>query len=139
MGRRRRAREAALQVLYQLEITEQDAEKALVQWQEHFATGDEEKELEERLIRGVVEHVKEIDRLIEVSSEHWHLERMALIDRSILRMAAFELLYCDDIPPKATLNEAVDLGKRFGSEESGSFVNGILDRILHEVAHRRNP
>lgn len=75
-------------------------------------------------------HAQEIDRLIEQYSEHWRLGRIAPIDRNILRIAIFELVYCDEIPPKVTLNEAIELGKEFGSDESGSFINGILDRIL---------
>ncbi len=90
----------------------------------------------ERLVLGVLEHCKEIDQLIEKYSENWHLDRMNIIDRAILRMAAFELLYCGEIPPKVTLNEAIELGKRFGSEDSGSFINGILDRIQNEVIRK---
>ncbi len=83
-----------------------------------------------------MEHREKIDRLIEERSEHWRLDRMTIIDRNILRIAIFELLYCSEVPPKVTLNEAIDLGKRFGSEESGSFVNGILDRIQNEVVRK---
>ena len=78
----------------------------------------------------------EIDRLIEQYSENWRLDRMSVIDRNILRMAAFELLYCEEIPPKVTLNEAIDLGKRYGSGDSGSFINGILDRIQNEFVRK---
>ncbi len=90
----------------------------------------------ERIVLGVLEHVGEIDQLIQRFSENWRLERIDFIDRNILRMAIFELLYCEEIPPKVTLNEAIDLGKKFGSEASGSFINGILDRILREAIHK---
>jgi N utilization substance protein B len=90
----------------------------------------------ERLVLGVLKHCKEIDRLIEKYSENWRLDRMPIIDRAILRMATFELLYCEEVPPKVTLNEAIELGKRFGSEDSGSFINGILDRIQNEVVRK---
>ena len=136
MGKRRRSREFALQVLYQLEITKQDALRTLAQFQEHFSEGVERDDFVERLVLGVSEHRKEIDRLIERYSENWRLDRMNTIDRNILRMAAFELLYCEDIPPKVTLNEAIDLGKRYGTDESGSFINGILDRIQNEVIRK---
>ena len=136
MGKRRRSREFALQVLYQLEITKQDALRTLAQFQEHFSEGVERDDFVERLVLGVSEHRKEIDRLIEQYSENWRLDRMNMIDRNILRMAAFELLYCEDIPPKVTLNEAIDLGKRYGTDESGSFINGILDRIQNEVIRK---
>ena len=136
MGKRRRSREFALQVLYQLEITKQDALRTLAQFQENFSEGVERDDFVERLVLGVSEHRKEIDRLIERYSENWRLDRMNMIDRNILRMAAFELLYCEDIPPKVTLNEAIDLGKRYGTDESGSFINGILDRIQNEVIRK---
>jgi N utilization substance protein B len=90
----------------------------------------------EHLVNGVLDHCKEIDQLIERYSENWRLDRMNLIDRAILRIATFELLYCEEIPPRVTLNEAIELGKRFGSEDSGSFINGILDRIQKEAAHK---
>ena len=90
----------------------------------------------ERLVLGVLEHCQEIDRLIEKYSENWRLVRMNIVDRTILRMAIFELLYCEEIPPKATLNEAIELGKRYGSEDSGSFINGILDRIQNEAVRK---
>jgi N utilization substance protein B len=136
LGKRRRSREFALQVLYQLEITKQDALRTLAQFQEHFSEGVERDDFVERLVLGVSEHRKEIDRLIERYSENWRLDRMNMIDRNILRMAAFELLHCEDIPPKVTLNEAIDLGKRYGTDESGSFINGILDRIQNEVIRK---
>ena len=136
MGKRRRSREFALQVLYQLEITKQGALQAMVQLRENFLPGEEEDEFTKRIVLGVTEHRQEIDRLIEERSENWRLNRMTIIDRNILRIAIFELLYCGDIPPKVTLNEAIDLGKRYGSEESGSFINGILDRIQNEVIRK---
>ena len=74
-------------------------------------------------------HREELDRLIEESSDNWSLSRMSKVDISILRLAVFELLYCDDIPSKVTMNEAIDLGKIFGAENSGSFINGILDAL----------
>ncbi|MDP3015937.1 MAG: transcription antitermination factor NusB [Deltaproteobacteria bacterium] len=136
MGKRRRSREFALQVLYQLEITKQGALQAMVQLRENFSLGEGEDEFTKRIVLGVTEHRQEIDRLIEERSENWRLDRMTIIDRNILRIAIFELLYCGDIPPKVTLNEAIDLGKRYGSEESGSFINGILDRIQNEVIRK---
>jgi len=133
---RRKSREFALQVLYQLDITKQDTIKTLAQFQDHFSGNEERDEFMERLVLGVLEHCQEIDRLIEKYSENWRLVRMNIIDRAILRMAIFELLYCEEIPPKATLNEAIELGKRYGSEDSGSFINGILDRIHNEAVRK---
>ncbi len=105
----------------------------MTQWMEHFSLSEGKDEFAERIVLGVLEHSQELDGLIERYSEHWRLDRMNIVDRNILRMATFELLHCDDIPPKVTLNEAIDLGKRFGSEDSGSFINGILDRIQKEA------
>ena len=136
MGRRRRSREFALQVLYQIEISKQDAIKVVAQFQGHFFTGAERDDFLEHLVLGVSKHRQKIDRLIEQYSENWRLDRMNLIDRNILRMAAFELLYCKEIPPKVTLNEAIDLGKRYGTDDSGAFINGILDRIQNEAIRK---
>lgn len=88
------------------------------------------------LVLGVLEHCDELDRLIEKYSENWRLDRINIIERNILRMALFELLYCGEIPPKVSINEAIDLGKRYGSDDSGSFINGILDRIQDEVVRK---
>jgi N utilization substance protein B len=136
LRRRRKSREFALQVLYQLNITKQEAITALTRFQEHFSPDGEADEFLEHLVLGVLEHCQEFDRLIEQYSENWRLDRINMIDRNILRMALFELLYCEGIPPKVTLNEAIDLGKRYGSEDSGSFINGILDRIQNEVVRK---
>jgi len=119
-----------------LNISKQEALTAITQFQEHFASGGETDTFQRRLVLGVLEHCSELDRLIKKYSEHWCLDRINLIERNILRMAIFELLYCEEIPPKVTLNEAIDLGKRYGSEDSGSFINGILDRIQHEVVRK---
>jgi N utilization substance protein B len=136
LSRRRRSREFALQVLYQLDITPRDPEAALARIREHFSRAAERDEFAERIVMGVLNNREETDRLIERYSEHWRLGRMNMIDRNILRMACFELLHCDEIPPKVTMNEAIDLGKRYGTEGSGSFINGILDRIQNEVVRK---
>jgi transcription antitermination protein NusB len=136
LGRRRKSRECALQVLYQLNITKQDAAAAFTQFEENFGPVGVADDFVKRLVRGVLEHRLDLDRLIEQYSEHWRIDRIDLIDRNILRLALFELLYCEEIPPKVTINEAIDLGKRFGSEDSGSFINGILDRVQNEVIRK---
>ncbi len=136
MRKRRKSRESALQVLYQWDLTRQDTQKGLSHFKEHFSSNEENDPFLEQIVRGVLRHRKEIDQLIEQYSENWRLNRIAPIDHSILRIAIFELLYCDEIPPKVTLNEAVDLGKQYGSEDSGRFINGILDRILNEVVQK---
>jgi transcription antitermination protein NusB len=139
LGKRRKAREFALQVLYQGNIAKQGMGQTSAQLWRHFSPEQEQDAFAEQLIRGVLEHGEEIDRLIVQSSEHWRLDRMSIIDRNVLRIALYELLYCPDIPPKVTLNEAIDLAKQFGSEESGSFINGILDRIQKETVRKKDP
>ena len=89
-----------------------------------------------KLIKGVIENKARIDELIEKFSSNWKISRMGCVDRNILRIAAYEILYCHDIPPKVSINEAVDIGKLYGTEESGSFINGILDGIYRQQADK---
>jgi transcription antitermination protein NusB len=139
MGARRIGRERALQALYQLEMGALEPAAALeVAWASEPEEGTEETRTEARafaddLVGGVREHQEEIDRLLEEHSHNWRLDRMARVDRNVLRLAVYELRYREDIPKKVTLNEAVELGKRFGTEESSAFINGILDRIAQGV------
>lgn len=157
MHYRRKAREVALQVLYELDVRKIDAQEAIALFWKHFtapeevfetfwdyfedqeherkhhlksyAVSPEAKAFSSLLIAGAWENKDRIDQLISDCSEHWSLARMSKVDRSILRMAVYELLCCEDIPPKVTMNEAIDLGKTYGSENSGSFINGILDAL----------
>ena len=82
-----------------------------------------------KLVKGVLESQSELDKLIERFSKNWKISRMSCVDRNVMRIAVYELLYCEDIPPKVSINEAVDVGKKFGTEESGAFINGIMDSI----------
>lgn len=82
-----------------------------------------------KLVKGVLDARSELDALIERFSRNWKINRMSCVDRNVMRIAVYELLYCDDIPPKVSINEAVDVGKKFGTEESGAFINGIMDSI----------
>ena len=129
MSVRRRAREIALQVLYQLDISQGDPGEVLDLYWENFRPSPKAREFCQRLIEGVRRSREQIDPLIEENSENWTLKRMAAVDRNILRLATFELLYCPEIPFKATLNEAIELAKKFGSDDSSAFINGILDKI----------
>lgn len=124
------ARERALQCLYHLEVGQHQEEAAPSSFWEHFHPDDKGSAYFFRLTNGVRAHQAELDAYISRFSEHWRLERMAAIDRAILRLALFELLYCPEVPPKVAVNEAVELGKRFGAENSGAFINGILDSFL---------
>ena len=133
MGHRRKAREVTLKVLYQIDIAETEVEEAIELFWKCFDAPEDVCEFSSKLIRGVVEHIEDVDKTIKSCSEHWSLGRMAKVDRNILRMAVYELLYCNDIPPKVTLNEAIDLGKDYGSENSSSFINGILDALYAKL------
>jgi len=134
MGSRTKARECALQALYQLDTSGGDPREALRGVLSHFEESPSDGEtarFAEELVRGVQTERAQIDHLIQESSTNWKLERMARVDRNILRLAVYELLRRGDVPVRVTLNEAIELGKKYGSEESSAFVNGVLDRIAH--------
>lgn len=137
MRRRTKARELALQILYQVDIRKDGADILLEDlWQRERQTkraiNDSIQEFTTTLVTGTLKNLERIDALISSYAENWELDRMAVIDRNIIRMASFELLYLEDIPPKVSINEAVDLAKKYGDVDSGKFVNGILDRINKE-------
>lgn len=137
---RRKAREAAVQILYGLDVQERDPWEALEHYWQNFDRSEmpaEAREFAAELVTGTWERRDEIDGLIGSCSEHWSLPRMSKVDKAILRMAVYELRFCPGIPPKVALNEAIDLGKLFGSENSGAFINGILD-ALHGRFGREN-
>jgi N utilization substance protein B len=133
MGSRRKGREAALQVLYQIDTSGASAEQALSLFFAHLASSDEGSDFASELVRRAEVDHERIDALIRDVSHHWRLERMTRVDRNILRLGVAELLHCADVPRRVTLNEAVELAKRFGSEGSAGFVNGILDRIASDL------
>ncbi len=129
MKKRTRARELALQYLYQRDLLREGLETSA---EEFVRTEDAEgsaREFAVELIEGTKEHGTEIDEIIREVAQNWDLERMAVIDRNVLRLATYELLWCASIPPKVSINEAIELGKRYSTQNSGGFINGILDRI----------
>lgn len=126
---RSQCRELALQFLYQAEFAGERRAAELSRFWQHFRQGNKPPTYLLQLVEGVTIHLEELDALISRYSEHWRLERMAAVDRNLLRLAAYELLYEPRIPPKVVINEAVELAKLYGTEDSGAFVNGILDRI----------
>jgi N utilization substance protein B len=135
MGSRRRAREFAMQFLYSLELNPGDLDEHLEQFWVMNPADDSVRTFASTLVRGTIGHLDEIDGLIRRYTLNWELERIALIDRSCLRLALYEMLYDDDIPPVVSINEAVDIAKRFSTAESGKFVNGILDKVrVEEIA-----
>jgi len=129
MGIRRKGRELALQALYQMELTGDDSPAALEFFLTHFEGNPRARDFARRLVSGVVSHRQEIDRLIEQSADHWRLTRMAKVDLTVLRMATYELLFCPDIPMNVSIDEAIEIGKRYGSGDSATFINGALDHV----------
>ena len=125
--KRRRAREYALQMLFQSEFIESNEEFSVF-W-EGKEVDQEIIEFANRIVRGTRNNLEDIDNAIKASAEHWVLERMAAVDRNILRAGTYELLYGDDIPQAVAINEAIEVAKKFSSSESASFINGILDRV----------
>jgi len=123
----------AVKVLYQADMSGVSIAEAFQLYCAHFGGSEEKREFAKELLDGVQAHLDEINGLISRSSENWRLERMSLVDRNILRLAIYEILCRPDIPTKVSINEAVEIGKKFGSEESGAFINGILDRIRTHV------
>jgi N utilization substance protein B len=138
MTRRTRGREIALQVLYQADLNPGFATEEIRRFVERRLLGDKNLcEFTQALIAGVHEHRPRIDALISVVAENWRIDRMAAIDRNILRLGAFEILYCPDVPTKVAINESLELAKRYSTGQSSRFVNGILDRLLASEAARR--
>ena len=145
MRKRTRSREFALQLLYRLDINRTDIEEVFDDfWKDRtdLAPSDKEKEAiesdkkdpevrsyAERLVRGTYQHLEEIDKIIERYAENWEMNRMAYVDRNILRLSTYEICHLEEIPVKVALNEAVELAKRYGEPDSSKFVNGILDKI----------
>lgn len=129
VGKRSRAREAALKILYQLDITKDPPEEGLGIFLKNHRVPVSSQAFLETLVRGTSGHLAEIDTLLSKHATNWSLNRMAVVDRNILRLAAFELLFGNETPPKVAINEAVELAKRFGTPDSGKFVNGVLDSL----------
>ena len=130
---RRRGRELALQALYQIEITGDPSAAAMDLFLRYFEGNPKAKEFARRLVSGVISQRPAIDRLIEECADNWKLARLAKVDLVILRMASYELLFCPDIPTSVSLDEAIEVGKRFGSADSATFINGVLDQVARSV------
>jgi N utilization substance protein B len=130
MTSRRRARRQAIDVLYQADVTGRDPQLTLVEW--HTA-GREIDPFAEELVEGVTANRAKIDEVLSAHSEHWTLDRMASLDRTILRLAVFELIHRPDVPAAAAISEAVEIAKELSTEDSGRFVNGILGKVAAEL------
>jgi N utilization substance protein B len=137
MGLRRDSRELVLQFLYQMDIGSRYKEprpQALKAFWAMQESNPKAKFFAEKLISGILDHQEAIDTKIKGYSKNWDFHRIAVVDRNILRLAVYELLFCDDIPPVVSINEAIELAKKFSTDDSGRFVNGILDRVKLDIS-----
>jgi len=139
MATRRDAREWALQIVFSLDLNAKaELDFCIADFFEENPTKDTKiRAFAEKLVRGVYDEQPTIDATIAKYAQHWSIARMAAVDRNVLRIALYELLFCPDVPPAVVINEAIDLAKYFSSTESGRFVNGILDRVRRELAVER--
>jgi N utilization substance protein B len=141
--KRRLAREIAVSSLYQMEMNEVTASDAVDMLMEELQQENEigadpseiggTDEFIRELVLGVMEHKQAIDGMLQQFLTGWHIDRLSRVDRQVLRLATYEIVFRDDVPPKAAINEAIDLAKHFGTEESGKFVNGVLGKLLQEI------
>ena len=139
MGARTTAREAALQMLFAIEATETDPEQAIGDFWRELPGDAEGRPYADEAVRGVRTSLTDLDARIVKASKNWRLERMTRVDRNLLRLGAWELVNKTDVPRAVILDEAVELAKRFGTEESGAFVNGVLDRIADDCGRQDEP
>jgi len=130
-----------MQALFYMDINEQYSQDMLERFCSTFIPSKKSPNFFNHLVQGVLRSQPEIDALIVQFANNWKMDRMSCVDRNILRIAVYELLYCQDIPPKVSINEAIEVGKKFGTEESGAFVNGILDsiRLAIETGENNRP
>ncbi|MFC0214209.1 transcription antitermination factor NusB [Paenibacillus chartarius] len=141
--RRRVAREIAVQSLYQIEMNEVSVKEAVHMALEEarndneagFDVGDDKvpSTYVQELVEGTRERLEPIDQMLSVFLKGWQMDRLSRVDREVLRLAAYEMVYRDDVPPKVALNEAIEIAKHFGTEESGKFVNGVLGKMIKDI------
>lgn len=137
MGARRSGREAALQMLFQLEASNVSSAQAIELFWRTFEDADPEgRPYADAIVRGVADNLEAIDKRVTAASQNWRLERMSRVDRNLLRLGTWELMYKGDVPRAVILDEAVELAKSFGTDESSGFVNGVLDRIANDLGRR---
>lgn len=134
MGIRRQARELALQALYAMDVCGKWSVEEVQFTFQHFQSASGVQKYAEEIVEGVIKELPRIDAQLTTASEHWSLSRMGRVDRALLRVSAYELLFCKDVPTSVVLNEAIEIAKRYGAEDSPTFVNGVLDRIARHLA-----
>ncbi|MFA6956645.1 MAG: transcription antitermination factor NusB [Thermoanaerobaculia bacterium] len=130
MGARRKARELALQMLFQHDIAGNDPSEIIETFEDIQRVRPNIREFAIKVFRGTLEKQTDIDKILVEQTENWRIERMAVVDRNLIRMAIYEMLYLDDTPKLVILDEAIEIGKRFGTNKSSQFINGILDGVL---------
>lgn len=129
---RRLARETALQVLYQIDITgdQENIQEIIQNWATEFDVSSKNREFIKKLVAGTLAQKEKIDQKIAQTAHEWALDRMNAVDRNLMRLAVYEMMYCPETPQRVTLNEAIEIAKRFGGEDSARFINGILDKLM---------
>ncbi len=127
--KRRLSRGYALQLLFQYDFTHRDPSEIITEFWEDKKADKAVSNFADDIFRGTVKNLKQIDNIIKETAEHWVLERMAIVDRNIMRLASYEIIFRDDIPPIVSIDEAIEIAKKYSSSESSSFINGILDKI----------
>jgi len=134
MGARRKARECALQMMFQYDMAETPVDDVFTTyWGELAEAVDDVREFANNLVLGAVSHLTEIDERIRLRTEHWRIPRMAVVDRNLLRLAVYEFLYQPDTPKTVAINEALEIARRFSTHEATQFINGILDAIKRDL------
>lgn len=133
MGTRRKARELAVQLLYQHDLAKIDPKEAMSLFWEHYPVNSEARKFCTQLVLGTLDRLTIIDEFLSAASENWSLTRMSVVDRNILRLATYELLDRPDIPPSVSLNEAIDIAKKYSTPDAAIFINGVLDRVKRMV------
>lgn len=133
MASRREGRELAVQALYQLEVTGDASGAELPHFWTQFPTGESARDFARSLVEGVCRERRRIDALLAAAAEHWRVPRLSKVDASVLRVAIYELLSCPDVPTRVTIDEAIEIARRFGAGDSAAFVNGVLDRVAEDL------
>ena len=136
MGKRRSSRELALKFLYQFELNRGDLDEQIKLFLELNSSQKDVANFMKELVVSLIDKMEEIDEIIQKFSDHWVLDRMTVIDRNILRMGTCELLFNFSTPPKVVINEAIDIAKKYGNEDSPEFINGILDKVYNEIGQK---
>jgi len=130
MGARRKARELALQMLFQYDMAGNEPDMIITTFDDLQKSKPNTREFATKIFRGTVDHLSEIDDMIQAQAENWRLSRMAVVDRNIIRMSVYEFLHETDTPKLVIIDEAIEIAKKFGTQKSSQFINGILDGIL---------